>query len=135
VIYAATKKRPHIEVFGTDYPTPDGTCIRDYIHVEDLAEAHALALEQAEPGTFRPFNLGTGRGYSVREVVRTVEKVTGLTVTVKEGPRRAGDPAELVADPTKAMNALGWKPRYTDLEGIVRTAWAWHRSHPDGFGK
>jgi UDP-glucose 4-epimerase len=135
VVYTAMKKRPHIEVFGTDYPTPDGTCIRDYIHVEDLAEAHALALEQGEPATFRAFNLGTGRGYTVREVIRTVEKVTGLTVPVKEGPRRAGDPAELVAAPTKAMTALGWKPRYTDLEGIVRTAWAWHKGHPDGFGK
>ena len=135
VIYAATKRRPHIEVFGTDYPTPDGTCIRDYIHVEDLAEAHALALEQAEPGTLRAFNLGTGRGYSVREVIRTVEKVTGLSVPVKQGPRRAGDPSELVAAPAKAMNALGWKPRYMDLESIVRTAWAWHKAHPDGFGK
>jgi UDP-glucose-4-epimerase GalE len=135
VIYAAMKKRPHIEVFGTDYPTPDSTCIRDYIHVEDLAAAHALAIEQAEPGRFRAFNLGTGRGYSVREVIRTVEKVTGLLVPVKEGPRRAGDPAELVAAPAKAMKELGWQPRYTDLEGIVRTAWAWHRAHPEGFGK
>jgi UDP-glucose 4-epimerase len=135
VIYAAQRKRPHIEVFGTDYPTPDGTCVRDYVHVEDLAEAHALAVEQGEPGTFRAFNLGTGRGYSVREVVRMVEGVTGLPVPVKEGPRRAGDPAELVASSAKAMTALGWKPRYTDLEGIVRTAWAWHKTHPNGFGK
>ena len=135
VIQAAMKKRPHIEVFGTDYPTPDGTCIRDYIHVEDLAEAHALALEQTELGQFRAFNLGTGRGYSVREAIRTVEKVTGLPVPVKEGPRRPGDPAELVAAPDKAMKELGWQPRYTDLDGIVRTAWAWHRAHPDGFGK
>jgi UDP-glucose 4-epimerase len=135
VIQAATKKRPHIEVFGTDYPTPDGTCIRDYIHVEDLAEAHALALEQTQPGQFRAFNLGTGRGYSVREVIRTVEEVTGLAVPVKEGKRREGDPAELVAAPAKAMKELGWKPRYLDLEDIVRTAWAWHRAHPGGFGK
>jgi len=135
VIYAAMKKRPHIEVFGTDYPTADGTCIRDYIHVEDLAEAHALALEQAERGKFRALNLGTGRGYSVREVIRTVEKVTALAVPVKQGPRRPGDPPELVAAPDRAMSALGWKPRYTDLDGIVRTAWAWHKVHPDGFGK
>jgi UDP-glucose 4-epimerase len=135
VILAAMKKRPHIEVFGTDYPTPDGTCIRDYIHVEDLAAAHALAVEQAEPGQFRAFNLGTGRGYSVREVIRTVENVTGLSVPVKEGPRRPGDPAELVAAPAKAMKDLGWQPRYTDLEGIIRTAWAWHRAHPEGYGK
>jgi UDP-glucose-4-epimerase GalE len=135
VIYAAMKKRAHIEVFGIDYPTPDGTCTRDYIHVEDLAAAHALALEQAEPGRFRAFNLGTGRGYSVREVIRAVEKVTGLSVPVKEGPRRPGDPAELVAAPARAMTELGWQPRYTDLEEIVRTAWAWHRAHPDGYGK
>src|SRR3954447_16913717 len=135
VIQAAMKKRPHIEVFGTDYPTPDSTCIRDYIHVEDLAEAHALALEQSRPGQFRAFNLGTGRGYSVREVVRTVEKGSGLPVRVKEGKRREGDPAELVAAPAKAMKELGWRPHYLDLEDIVRTAWAWHRAHPGGFGK
>lgn len=134
VFQAAMKKRPHIEVFGTDYPTPDGTCIRDYIHVEDLAQAHALALEQAAPGRFQALNLGTGRGYSVREVIRTVGTLTGLSVPVKEGPRRPGDPAELVAAPTKAITELGWKPRYTDLEGIVRTAWAWHKAHPNGFG-
>ena len=135
VIQAATKKRPHIEVFGTDYPTPDGTCIRDYIHVDDLAEAHALALEQSRPGEFRAFNLGTGRGYSVQEVIRTVEKVTGLSVPVKLGGRRPGDPAELVAYPAKAMKELGWRPRYVELEDVVRTAWEWHRSHPNGFEK
>ena len=134
VIQAVTGKRTHVEVFGTDYPTPDGTCIRDYIHVEDLAEAHALALEQAEAGTFRVYNLGTGRGYTVRQVVQAVESVTGLHVPVKEGPRRPGDPPELVAEPTRAMSGLGWRPRYTQLEGIVRTAWAWHRAHPHGFG-
>jgi UDP-glucose-4-epimerase GalE len=135
VIQAAMKKRPHVEVFGTDYPTPDGTCIRDYIHVEDLAEAHALAIEQSVGGKFRAFNLGTGRGYSVCEVIRTVENVTGLKVPVKEGPRRAGDPAELVAAPAKAAKELGWKARYTELEDIVRTAWGWHRTHPNGYGK
>jgi UDP-glucose-4-epimerase GalE len=135
VVLAATKKRPYVEVFGTDYPTPDGTCVRDYIHVEDLAEAHALALEKTEPGQFRAFNLGTGRGYSVREVIQTVERATGLPVPVKVGPRRPGDPAELVAHPAKAMKELGWRPRYAELEDVVRTAWAWHRAHPDGFGK
>jgi UDP-glucose-4-epimerase GalE len=134
VIWAAMKKRPHIQVFGTDYPTPDGTCVRDYIHVEDLAEAHALALERMTPGEKKAYNLGTGRGYSVREVIRTVEKVTGLPVPVKEGPRREGDPPELVAAADKAMRELGWKPKYADLEGIVRTAWAWHRAHPNGYG-
>ncbi|HKB03492.1 MAG TPA: UDP-glucose 4-epimerase GalE [Gemmataceae bacterium] len=133
VILAAMKKRPHIEVFGTDYPTPDGTCIRDYIHVEDLAEAHALALERMSPGEKKAYNLGTGRGFSVREVIRTVEKVTGLPVPVKEGRRREGDPAELVAAAGKALSELGWKAKYTELEGIVRTAWDWHRAHPNGY--
>ena len=108
VIQAAMKKRPHIEVYGSDYPTPDGTCIRDYIHVEDLGEAHALALERSQLGQIRAFNLGTGRGYSVREVIRMVEVVTGLPVPVKEGKRREGDPAELVANPARAMrNSAG----------------------------
>jgi UDP-glucose-4-epimerase GalE len=134
VFQAAMKKRSHIEVFGTDYPTPDGTCIRDYIHVDDLGEAHALALEKIKLGEKLAFNLGTGRGYSVREVIRTVESVTGLAVPVKYGPRRPGDPPELVAAPGKAMKELGWKPRYPELEQIVETAWNWHRTHPDGFG-
>jgi UDP-glucose 4-epimerase len=134
VILTAMKKRPHIEVFGTDYPTPDGTCIRDYIHVEDLAEAHALALERMTPGEKKAYNLGTGRGYSVREVIRAVEKVTGLPAPVKEGRRREGDPAELVAAAEKAMRELRWKPKYGELEAIVRTAWDWHRTHPNGYG-
>lgn len=133
VIQAAMKKRPHIEVFGTDYPTPDGTCIRDYVHVNDLGEAHALAIEKTVPGEFRAFNLGTGRGHSVREVIRTVEVVTGLTVPVKMGLRREGDPAELVASPAKAMKELGWRPRYPELDQIVESAWNWHRSHPNGY--
>ncbi|HVK08750.1 MAG TPA: UDP-glucose 4-epimerase GalE [Gemmataceae bacterium] len=115
VIQAALGKRPHIEVFGTDYPTPDGTCVRDYIHVDDLGEAHALAVEKSAPGEFRAVNLGTGRGYSVREVIRIVEAVTGRKVPVKESPRRPGDPAELVAAPAKAMKELGWKPKYLEL--------------------
>ena len=121
------------EIYGTDYPTPDGTCIRDYIHVEDLGEAHALALEKSGSGQIRAFNLGTGRGYSVREVIQAVEAVTGLKVPVKEGPRREGDPAELVANPAKAMKELGWRPKYLELEPIVETAWNWHRKHPNGF--
>lgn len=134
VIAAATGKRPHVEVFGTDYPTPDGTCVRDYIHVDDLAEAHILALDKVGPGVQLKYNVGTGRGYSVREVVRAVEEVTGLKVPVKEGPRRAGDPPELVADASKIGRELGWAPKYTDLRAIVKTAWAWHQSHPDGYG-
>jgi UDP-glucose 4-epimerase len=133
VIQAAVGKRPHIEVFGTDYPTPDGSCVRDYIHVDDLAEAHLLALEQLGTGKELRYNLGIGRGYSVREVIRTVEEVTGKTVPVKEGPRRPGDPPVLVASSEKIQKELGWRPRYTDLRAIVETAWNWHRSHVRGF--
>ncbi|HYV36153.1 MAG TPA: UDP-glucose 4-epimerase GalE [Gemmataceae bacterium] len=134
VIFAATGKRPHIEVFGTDYPTPDGTCIRDYIHVEDLAEAHLLALEKLGAGVELRYNLGIGRGYSVREVIRTVEEVTGKKVPIKEGPRRPGDPPTLVASSEKIQRELGWRPRYADLKSIVETAWHWHRTHPRGYG-
>jgi UDP-glucose-4-epimerase GalE len=125
---------PHIEVFGTDYPTPDGTCIRDYIHVEDLAEAHLLALEKLQPGKGLRYNLGIGRGYSVREVIRTAEEVTGKRVPVKEGPRRPGDPPLLVASSEAIQRDLGWRPRYTELGPIVETAWKWHRAHPRGYG-
>jgi UDP-glucose-4-epimerase GalE len=133
VIYAAMGRRPHIEIFGTDYPTPDGTCVRDYIHVDDLAEAHLLALEKLEPGRGMCYNLGIGRGYSVREVIRAVEEVTGKKVPVKEGPRRPGDPPVLVASSEKIQKVLGWKPRYTDLKKIVETAWNWHSKHPRGY--
>lgn len=135
VIQAAMGQRPHIEIFGTNYATPDGTCIRDYIHVEDLASAHLLALEQITPGVGRAFNIGIGRGYSVREVIRTVEEVTGKKVPVKEGPRRAGDPPSLVASSDKARKELGWKPHFTELRPIVESAWNWHRNHSKGFGK
>jgi UDP-glucose 4-epimerase len=133
VIFAAMGRRPHIEVFGTDYPTPDGTCIRDYIHVDDLAEAHLLALEKLQPGQGMQYNLGTGRGYSVREVIRTVEEVTGKKVPVKEGPRRAGDPPALVAAAERIQQELGWKPRYGELRPIVETAWNWHSKNPRGY--
>lgn len=132
-IYAAQGRRPHLEIFGTDYPTPDGTCIRDYIHVDDLAEAHLLALEKLQPGRGLKLNLGIGTGSSVREVVRTVEEVSGLKVPVKEGPRRAGDPPALVACADRARAELGWQPRYTTLRPIVETAWNWHKSHPRGY--
>jgi UDP-glucose 4-epimerase len=127
--------RKHIEVFGTDYPTPDGTCIRDYIHVDDLAEAHLLALEALAPGKALRYNLGTGRGYSVREVIRTAEEVTGKRVPVQEGTRRPGDPPVLVASSERVQRELGWRPRYTELRTIVETAWNWHRSHPRGYRK
>lgn len=134
VLQVALGKRPHIEIFGTDYPTPDGTCIRDYIHVEDLAEAHLLALDAIQEGEGRHYNLGIGRGYSIREVIETARKVTGRDIAIKEGPRRPGDPAELVASAEKIRRELGWSPRYTDLGAIIETAWNWHRAHPNGYG-
>jgi UDP-glucose 4-epimerase len=133
VLLAILGKRPHIEIFGTDYPTPDGTCIRDYIHVDDLAEAHLLALEKLQPGQAMKYNLGMGHGYSVREVIRCAEEVTGKLVPAKEGPRRAGDPPVLIAAADKVHKELGWKPRYTDLRAIVETAWKWHQAHPKGY--
>jgi UDP-glucose 4-epimerase len=133
VIQAAMGQRPHIEIFGSDYPTPDGTCVRDYIHVDDLADAHLLALEKLEPGQQMHYNLGIGRGYSVREVIAAVESVTGKKVPIKEGPRRAGDPPVLVASSDKIQKELCWKPRYTDINSIVETAWNWHQAHPKGY--
>jgi UDP-glucose 4-epimerase len=134
VLQAALGLRPHIEIYGTDYPTPDGTCIRDYIHVDDLAEAHLLALLKLKPGDGLKFNLGIGRGYSVREVIRTCEEESRRKVKVVEGPRRPGDPPSLVAASEQAQCELGWRPRYTDLRSIVATAWRWHRAHPHGYG-
>ena len=134
VLQAAMGQRPHIEVFGTDYPTPDGTCIRDYIHVDDLADAHLLALTQIEPGKGLRYNVGTGRGYSVREVIHVAEEVTGKPVPVKYGERRAGDPPMLVAASEKIQRELGWRPHYTELRPIIETAWNWHRAHPRGYG-
>jgi UDP-glucose-4-epimerase GalE len=133
VMKAVLGKRPPLELFGTDYPTADGTAIRDYIHVDDLAEAHLLALEKLGPGAELRYNLGIGRGYSVREVIHTVEEVTGKKVPIKEGPRRPGDPPALVASSEKIHRELGWRPRYTDLKSIVETAWHWHRTHPRGY--
>lgn len=117
----------HLEIFGTDYPTPDGTCIRDYIHVEDLANAHLLALDYLQDGTSDVFNCGYGHGYSVREVIETAKRVTGVDFPVAKAQRREGDPAELVADSRKIKRVLGWKPRHDDLEDIVRTAWNWEK--------
>jgi UDP-glucose-4-epimerase GalE len=134
VLQAAMGKRPHVEIFGTDYPTPDGTCVRDYIHVDDLAAAHVLALGKLSPGSKLIYNVGIGRGYSVREVIRTAEEVTGLKVPVKEGPRRAGDPPTLVASADKIRTELGWAPKYDNLKAILETAWRWHKGHPNGFG-
>jgi UDP-glucose-4-epimerase GalE len=133
IIQAATGQRPHIEIYGTDYPTPDGTCVRDYIHVNDLAAAHLLVLEKLQPGKANYYNLGIGRGYSVREVIAAAEEVSGKKVSVKEGPRRAGDPPVLVASSDKIRKDIGWQPRYTDIKAIVETAWNWHRAHPKGY--
>jgi UDP-glucose-4-epimerase GalE len=134
VLQVALGQRPHIEIFGTDYPTPDGACIRDYIHVDDLAEAHLLALERLQPGRGLRYNLGSEVGSSVREVVRACEEVAGRRIAVKEGPRRPGDPPVLVAASTLAQKELGWQPRYRDLRSIVETAWRWHCDHPQGYG-
>ncbi|MEI7605807.1 MAG: UDP-glucose 4-epimerase GalE [Rhodospirillaceae bacterium] len=127
-LMAGAGKLPHLDLFGTDYPTPDGTCIRDYIHVADLASAHVTALRHLlGGGASVAANLGVGRGFSVREVIAAVEAATGLTVPVRYGPRREGDPPELVADPGLAMRSFGFAPRFTDLTEIVATAWNWHR--------
>lgn len=134
VLRVALGRSDAVTLFGEDYPTRDGTCVRDYVHVEDLAEAHTKALAVLEPGAFRAFNLGTGRGASVREVIEAARQVTGRDIPVRSAPRREGDPPELYADSTLARGELGWTPRYTDIREIVRTAWAWHRSHPNGYG-
>lgn len=133
VIRAALGQRDAIDIFGTDYPTPDGTCIRDYVHVEDLADAHVRAMARLTPGRPLVCNLGTGRGHSVREVIAAVEQVSGRAVPVRESPRRAGDPPVLVASARRANEYLGWTPRYTDLHETVATAWNWHRVHPHGY--
>jgi UDP-glucose 4-epimerase len=134
VLAVALGQRPHITIFGDDYPTRDGTCIRDYVHVDDLGAAHALALERLEPGRGLKLNLGTGRGHSVKEVIDACRRVTGHAIPAVLGPRREGDPPELVADAGLARATLGWTPEYTDIESIVRTAWRWQQSHPRGYG-
>ena len=134
-IDAATGKRPSIELFGTDYPTPDGTCLRDYVHVDDLSRAHIAVFDRlSEPGAAHFYNLGTGTPTSNREVLRAVEKATGRKIKVVESPRRPGDPPALYADSSRAKRELGWKIKFPNIDSIVATAWNWHRSHPDGFG-
>jgi len=120
----------HCTIFGTDYPTPDGTCIRDYIHISDLAQAHILALAPGKQGFF---NLGNGGGYSVRQVIETCEQVSGVKIKTIEQPRRSGDAISLVAAADKAVAELGWKPRFPKLEQIIETAWRWHKAHPSGY--
>jgi UDP-glucose 4-epimerase len=122
-----------VTVFGTDYPTADGTCVRDYIHVEDLIAAHMLCMSQLEDGQQNFFNLGIGNGYSVKQVIDACKRVTGKDIPVEYGPRRAGDPAELYSNATKLREATGWEPKYTDIDKIVATAWTWYKANPNGY--
>ena len=134
ILQVPTGRRDHITVFGDDYPTPDGTCLRDYIHVVDLADAHVLALEYLRKGGASDiFNLGNGQGFSVKEMIAAAEKATGRSIKVEIGARRAGDPAQLIASSEKARAVLGWKPQFTDVEQVIGTAWKWHESHPHGY--
>ncbi len=136
ILQVPNGQREFISVFGNDYPTPDGTCIRDYIHVTDLAMAHILAVDYLEKGGESDiFNLGNGVGFSVKEVIETARKVTGHPIPAKEVARRAGDPAQLIASSEKAKRVLGWNPRQDSLEEIISTAWKWHQAHPNGFEK
>jgi UDP-glucose 4-epimerase len=134
IIHAAQGKRDNIKIFGTDYPTPDGTCVRDYIHVEDLAKAHLLALAKLDSQTEQVYNLGNGKGYSVRQVIDCVRKVSGKDFKVVETDRRPGDPPVLTADASKAHKELGWKTDYPELEKIVESAWKFHTTNPKGYG-
>jgi UDP-glucose 4-epimerase len=128
-------KRDVFRIFGTDYSTPDGTAIRDYVHVSDLADAHILALDHLDDSSLGAINLGTKGGYSVRQIADAVSRVVGRELPVEEAPRRAGDPAALVADPTCAMNELGWNPQRSSLEDMIGSAWAWFQAHPDGYAE
>ena len=133
MIDAALGRRDALDVFGDDYPTPDGTCIRDYVHVTDLADAHLLALDRLAHGSVT-YNIGSGQGHSVREVIRAVERISGRTVPVREAPRRAGDPAILVASSARLRAQTGWAPRLGRLDDMVGTAFAWREAHPTGYG-
>jgi UDP-glucose 4-epimerase len=133
ILEAAAGAIANFEIRGTDYATPDGTCVRDYVHVLDIAEAHVRALGNLDRVSGEAFNVGNSRGYSIREVVGTARRVTGLPIPAIEAPRRAGDPAVLVADATKLRRTLGWEPRYSTLESILTTAWTWKQGHPKGY--
>lgn len=136
ILQVPNGKRETVSIFGDDYPTKDGTCIRDYIHVTDLAQAHILAVEYLRKGNPSDiFNLGNGIGFSVKEVIDTARQVTGHPIPAVVSPRRAGDPAQLIASSEKAKSVLGWKPEHADLEEIIATAWKWHKNHPDGFNE
>jgi UDP-glucose 4-epimerase len=134
VLQTALGQREHVSIFGNDYPTPDGTCIRDYIHVMDLASAHRLAVHRLrQNGGVEVFNLGNGTGFSVQQVIDVAREVTGRTIPAVYAPRRAGDPAVLVASSDRAKQVLGWQPQYTELSDIIASAWRWHASHPHGY--
>jgi UDP-glucose 4-epimerase len=133
VLRAAAGTRDSVQLFGTDYPTRDGTAVRDYIHIEDLGRAHLMALEAARPGEHRVYNLGNGAGFSVLEVVEAARRVTGRRIEAIEAPRRAGDPPTLVASSDKIRKELGWKPEKPELDAMISDAWAWMRAHPDGY--
>ena len=132
VLQVALGQRQQVSIFGEDYPTPDGTCVRDYIHIVDLAQAHILAMEKKRD-TASHYNLGNGAGYSVKEVIETARRVTGHPIPATIGPRRPGDPPELVGSAAKIKRELGWQPQYPDLESIVRSAWDWHQKYPHGY--
>ncbi|HET8925837.1 MAG TPA: UDP-glucose 4-epimerase GalE [Candidatus Acidoferrum sp.] len=133
VLDAASGGLPHVDVFGTDYPTPDGTCVRDYIHVLDIADSHVRALEEIDRVSGEAFNVGTSRGYSILEVIDTAERITGRKIPRKLGPRRPGDPAVLVASKEKLKRVLGWEAAHSSLEEIIESAWAWKQKHPRGY--
>ena len=136
ILQVPNKKRDAITIFGNDYDTPDGTCIRDYVHVTDLARAHILAMEYLKKGgSNNVFNLGSGVGFSVKEIVEAAKKVTGFEIPEIMGSRRAGDPAKLIASSQKAKDVLGWKPEFDNIDLIIKTAWLWHKNHPDGYKK
>jgi UDP-glucose 4-epimerase len=135
ILQVALGQRDQIAIYGTDYPTPDGTCVRDYIHVSDLASAHLLVLDALRQNDKLIFNLGNGRGFSVREVIEVARRVTGHPIPVKEAPRRPGDPAVLVASSDKIKRELHWQPQFSSLEAIIQSAWDWRRAHLDGYGK
>jgi UDP-glucose-4-epimerase GalE len=134
ILQAALGRREKVTIFGHDYPTPDGTCIRDYVHVEDLVEAHVHVMQALEPGTRAIYNLGIGRGYSVKEIVEAARGVVGRPFNVETGPRRAGDPPSLYADASKIQRELGWKARRTDVVATIESAWRWFSKNPDGYG-
>ncbi|MEX0727182.1 MAG: UDP-glucose 4-epimerase GalE [Planctomycetaceae bacterium] len=135
LLQVALGQRTHVTVNGTDYPTPDGTCVRDYIHVEDLAAAHILALNALQPGDRSAYNLGNGQGFSVKQIIAAVEAVTGCPIRIEYGERRPGDPPALYASADRIRRELGWEPRYTEIGAIIQTAWDWFRQHPHGYAE